>query len=208
MATNFISRWSKRKLSEEDSLQSLEKSSVSENISSEDSLLNSSIPENDSSRIDNAFAPSDDSNVDESIETSEQIEPPEEQPSSIASMLTSDIDPLVKKAALRKLFMSGEFSEVDALNDYDHDFSAVKSLSNDVVETLRGWVNDHELTDSDASEVPEEGTDSITLEEQQDNTEQEQVELSSDVQSDSDLNLNSDHGLDLNEGPVMNNNHN
>jgi hypothetical protein len=38
--------------------------------------------------------------------------------------------------------MSPEFNVVDGLNDYDHDYASVKSLSSDVAATLRNWVKD------------------------------------------------------------------
>ncbi|TNF10743.1 MAG: DUF3306 domain-containing protein, partial [Vibrionaceae bacterium] len=63
----------------------------------------------------------------------------------------------VKKAALRKLFLSGEFSEVDRLNDYDHDYTAVKSLSAEVAQGLRDWMNkaDDHMQTADADEKHE-----------------------------------------------------
>ncbi|OEF05613.1 DUF3306 domain-containing protein [Vibrio genomosp. F10] len=64
----------------------------------------------------------------------------EEGSLSIASLLKSDSDPLLKKTALRALFSGEEFNHVDALNDYDHDYSAIPSLSQDVAQSLREWI--------------------------------------------------------------------
>ncbi|NAW60170.1 DUF3306 domain-containing protein [Vibrio sp. V38_P2S17PM301] len=71
-------------------------------------------------------------------------DPQETRDLSVAELLVSGATAATKKAALRKLFLSGEFSEVDRLNDYDHDYSAVKPLSTDVAEKLREWLNEHE----------------------------------------------------------------
>ena len=77
----------------------------------------------------------------------------------MAALLVSEAESAVKKAALRKLFLSGEFSEVDRLNDYDHDYKAVKSLSTDVAAKLREWVNQDDEqenstdVESDSSDV-------------------------------------------------------
>jgi len=43
---------------------------------------------------------------------------------------------------LRKLFLSEEFNVRDGLDDYDDDYSNLKSLSEGVAETLRDWVKD------------------------------------------------------------------
>ncbi len=70
---------------------------------------------------------------------SEVPEKPEEL--SVSQLLANpEVDKAVKKAALRKMFMSPEYNVVDGLNDYDHDYSAVKPLASDVAETLRGWI--------------------------------------------------------------------
>ena len=43
---------------------------------------------------------------------------------------------------MRKLFLSEEFNVRDGLDDYDDDYSNLKSLSEGVAETLRDWVKD------------------------------------------------------------------
>ena len=132
MASSFISRWSKRKLDGEQE----QNASLSE-LPSEEVV--------DQAEGDDGF-------------TDNALEHDSEE-TSVAALLVSEAESAVKKAALRKLFLSGEFSEVDRLNDYDHDYKAVKSLSTDVVAKLREWVNqddeqEHSTdVESDSSDV-------------------------------------------------------
>lgn len=69
-----------------------------------------------------------------------ETEKPEEM--SVAQLLVSEASESVKKAALRKMFLSEEFNVRDGLDDYDDDYSNLKSLSKDVAETLRDWVKE------------------------------------------------------------------
>lgn len=121
MANNFISRWSKRKLDQEESVE------VSDFAVTHAQLDDSQVTSNE---LDSDVVESK-----ESQDTSKQ---------SVASLLISEAESTVKKAALRKLFLSGEFSEIDGLNDYDHDYKSVKSLSSDVAEKLRDWMQETE----------------------------------------------------------------
>jgi hypothetical protein len=75
-------------------------------------------------------------------ETETAVESEEVELSISQLLANTEVDKAVKKAALRKLFMQPEFNVVDGLNDYDHDYSAVKPLATEVAETLRGWVKD------------------------------------------------------------------
>lgn len=50
---------------------------------------------------------------------------------SVAQLLVSEASESVKKAALRKMFLSEEFNVRDGLDDYDDDYSNLKSLSQD-----------------------------------------------------------------------------
>ncbi|UPQ86750.1 DUF3306 domain-containing protein [Vibrio sinaloensis] len=111
MATNFLNRWSQRKL-EQHSHQEIEET-----------------PQ-DCAEQGGEASP---------CET--QVKQASDESSSVASLLVSEAEASVKKAALRKLFLSGQFSEIDGLNDYDHDYKAVKSLSSEVAEKLRDWMN-------------------------------------------------------------------
>lgn len=61
---------------------------------------------------------------------------------SIATLLTSTAEASVKKAALRQLFLNGDFSEIDMLDDYNQDFHQVSNLSTEVVAKLRDWMNE------------------------------------------------------------------
>ncbi|WP_367989118.1 DUF3306 domain-containing protein [Vibrio sp. NTOU-M3] len=116
MATNFLSRWSQRKLQQTDQAE-------------EEQIEPSQEP---------VVEPVAEAHADITDAKQES----EDDVVSVSSLLATGAETAVKKAALRKLFLSGEFSEVDALNDYDHDYKAVKSLSSDVAEKLREWVND------------------------------------------------------------------
>lgn len=121
MATSFFNRWSKKKLEGENSSEDEPFVDIEQDVVETESEM-AGVPET-------ALEPS-----------SQEVEDAERSETNIASLLTSQAESAVKKAALRKLFLSGQFSEVDGLNDYDHDYKAVKSLSSDVVEKLRDWM--------------------------------------------------------------------
>lgn len=155
MASDFLKRWSQRKLQEDTKQQTLltseENSLLSEentdivNIADTDAIENTGVYENA-----------------DVCESQSSKEPPleDEEPSgepSVATLLSKGAETAVKKAALRKLFLSGEFSEVDALNDYDYDYSKVGNLTEEAAEKLRGWVK--EQLDE---ETEEEGNQEIT----------------------------------------------
>ncbi|MEF1253952.1 DUF3306 domain-containing protein [Vibrio sp. M260112] len=131
MATSFLSRWSQRKLDAQGSEPELVESGESTNL-----------PDNADSSLE--LAP--DIPEQQSAEASESE-------LSVASLLTSEVESAVKKAALRKLFLSGQFSEIDGLNDYDHDYKAVKNLSSEVASKLREWVNAREEEPKPSSEL-------------------------------------------------------
>ena len=76
---------------------------------------------------------------------------------SVAQLLVSEASESVKKAALRKLFLSEEFNVRDGLDDYDDDYSNLKTLSEGVAETLRDWVKDK--TEEDTVNEPEQVAD-------------------------------------------------
>nr|WP_275664517.1 DUF3306 domain-containing protein [Vibrio tubiashii] len=132
VATSFFNRWSKKKLegesvSQDEPLAELEQDVVeteSETAGEPETVLEPS---------------------------TQEVEAADHSETNIASLLASQAESAVKKAALRKLFLSGQFSEVDGLNDYDHDYKAVKSLSSDVAEKLRDWMqSDEEEMESNA----------------------------------------------------------
>jgi len=126
---SFLTRWSRRKL--EDDPEAI--SDLEDEMSSE-ADADSAITESTSQLTENDVT---DDN-------------PENQ--SIASLLASQATKEIKKAALRKLFLSGEFSEVDRLNDYDHDYSSIKPLASEVAQKLREWMSEPVETESDEQE--------------------------------------------------------
>ncbi|AMG04547.2 DUF3306 domain-containing protein [Vibrio mimicus] len=69
----------------------------------------------------------------------EQPHSAENEEPSVASLLVSGASQELKKAALRKLFLSGEFSEVCMLDDYNTDFSNTATLTTEIAQTLRQW---------------------------------------------------------------------
>lgn len=154
MANNFFSRWSQRKLEPEQATsQSPESHSTElEKVESEVEANTNSTKQADVVAVDAE---------DQSTETSTLSSVSEESTEgSLASLLASEAESSVKKAAMRKLFLSEEFNQVDALNDYDHDFKAVKSLSSDVAQRLRDWVNDRDDEEL-AAESPQSRTNAI-----------------------------------------------
>lgn len=133
---SFLSRWSRRKLEPQEESALVEEHTASVETDSEHT---------EDVELTKAHTGS-------SEETPQYTKEP-----SIAALLASEATQQVKKAALRKLFLSGEFSEVDRLNDYDHDYTAVKSLSAEVAQGLRDWMNkaDDHMQTTDADEKHE-----------------------------------------------------
>ncbi|ASI90918.1 DUF3306 domain-containing protein [Vibrio mediterranei] len=145
MASSFLSRWSQRKLDEnkdELELDALPESNEVDAVSEG----------NAESEVEREQAEHEEcSSKGEKSLDSEVPEKPEEL--SVSQLLANpEVDKAVKKAALRKMFMSPEYNVVDGLNDYDHDYSAVKPLASDVAETLRGWIKN--VADETESEEP------------------------------------------------------
>ncbi|MDP2488428.1 DUF3306 domain-containing protein [Vibrio splendidus] len=142
MATNFFSRWSQRKLDESND-EPLEAPA----LTSSDSSSSEISPADLSSEIEAAAPQSLESDA---LETNEEVHasdvqdpaPEATEDLSVAQLLVSEASESVKKAALRKLFLSEEFNVRDGLDDYDDDYSNLKSLSEGVAETLRDWVKD------------------------------------------------------------------
>ncbi|RPF52417.1 DUF3306 domain-containing protein [Vibrio crassostreae] len=156
MATNFFSRWSQRKLDEssDEPLEAQQTLEEAELISSEASSATSSIGAETSESLDRQILEnrtlengSPESNeethaVDSQAIDSQEIASETTEDLSVAQLLVSEASESVKKAALRKLFLSEEFNIRDGLDDYDEDYSNLKSLSEGVAETLRDWVKD------------------------------------------------------------------
>ncbi|KQA31285.1 hypothetical protein XV76_02935 [Vibrio cholerae] len=152
MATEntFFSRWSQRKLTAEsgqllDTQKSLDSQPVQEEpIESESAVETESGLESHSL---------------------EQPHSAENEEPSVASLLVSDASQELKKAALRKLFLSGEFSEVCMLDDYNADYSNTATLTTQVAQTLRQWCNELETTPEVKSEqaIPEKAMPDQTM---------------------------------------------
>lgn len=152
MATEntFFSRWSQRKLTAEsgqllDTQKSLDSQPVQEEpIESESAVETENGLESHSL---------------------EQPHSAENEEPSVASLLVSDASQELKKAALRKLFLSGEFSEVCMLDDYNADYSNTATLTMQVAQTLRQWCNEVETTPEVKSEqaIPEKAMPDQTM---------------------------------------------
>ncbi|TQQ37301.1 DUF3306 domain-containing protein [Vibrio cholerae] len=138
----FFSRWSQRKLTaESDQLLDTTKSLHSEPVQAEP-IANQSSVDTKSGLVSDAL---------------EQPHSAENEEPSVASLLVSNASQELKKAALRKLFLSGEFSEVCMLDDYNADYSNTATLTTQVAQTLRQWCNEVETTPEVKSEqaIPE-----------------------------------------------------
>ena len=141
MATNFFSRWSQRKLDEStdkalEAEQPVEETSVTSSESASQTLTSAEeLAPNEPTSIEPTDALEESADTKESAsETTEEL--------SMAQLLVSEASESVKKAALRKLFLSEEFNVRDGLDDYDDDYSNLKSLSEGVAESLRDWVKE------------------------------------------------------------------
>ncbi|MEZ8412956.1 DUF3306 domain-containing protein [Vibrio splendidus] len=166
MATNFFSRWSQRKLDE----------STDEPLEAQQTLEETELTSSDSSSEVSpemeAAAPQ--SLESDALETNEEVNasdvqdpaPEATEDFSVAQLLVSEASESVKKAALRKLFLSEEFNVRDGLDDYDDDYSNLKSLSEGVAETLRDWVKDktEEETTPEEEQVIDNKTEGEVLE--------------------------------------------
>ncbi|HGS4648383.1 TPA: DUF3306 domain-containing protein [Vibrio cholerae] len=138
----FFSRWSQRKLTAE-SEQALDTTkSLNSEPAQTESIANQSSVDTKSGLVSDAL---------------EQPHSAENEEPSVASLLISDASQELKKAALRKLFLSGQFSEVCMLDDYNADYSNTATLTTQVAQTLRQWCNEVETTPEVKSEqaIPE-----------------------------------------------------
>ncbi|EJL6464022.1 DUF3306 domain-containing protein [Vibrio cholerae] len=146
----FFSRWSQRKLTAESGqLLDTQKSLDSQPVQAE-SIANQSSVDTKSGLVSDAL---------------EQPHSAENEEPSVASLLVSDASQELKKAALRKLFLSGEFSEVCMLDDYNADYSNTATLTTQVAQTLRQWCNELETTPEVKSEqaIPEKAMPDQTM---------------------------------------------
>ncbi|WP_114742256.1 DUF3306 domain-containing protein [Vibrio cholerae] len=84
----------------------------------------------------------------------EQPHSAENEEPSVASLLVSGASQELKKAALRKLFLSGEFSEVCMLDDYNTDYSNTATLTTEVAQTVRQWWKETDSPQDGGEEQP------------------------------------------------------
>ncbi|ENM5841830.1 DUF3306 domain-containing protein [Vibrio mimicus] len=164
----FFSRWSQRKLATEPDQEP--QRDTPEGLASEplqaQPVANKSSVETESGLESDAV---------------EQPHSAENEEPSVASLLVSGASQELKKAALRKLFLSGEFSEVCMLDDYNTDFSNTATLTTEVAQTLRQWWKE---TDS----PQDEGEEQIAVVEETVKENQIDVELADpDLASTTDL---------------------
>ncbi|HFG2119694.1 TPA: DUF3306 domain-containing protein [Vibrio cholerae] len=146
----FFSRWSQRKLTaESDQLLDTQKSLDSQPVQ-EEPIESESAVETESGLESHSL---------------EQPHSAENEEPSVASLLVSDASQELKKEALRKLFLSGEFSEVCMLDDYNADYSNTATLTTQVAQTLRQWCNELETTPEVKSEqaIPEKAMSDQTM---------------------------------------------
>lgn len=73
-----------------------------------------------------------------------------EQSDETGDAESAEIIAKARQAALKKLFFSGEFHEVDPLDDYNMDFTQVASLNPAMAGRLRGWL----AGSADEAEIP------------------------------------------------------
>lgn len=133
MATeHFFSRWSQRKLAADQAQPREPEQAVTET-----SLTTHCDAKEDSSNDPSAIQSEHSAEVVTPVDNkdAEHTEP------SIASLLTSEVSEELKKTALRKLFLSGEFSEVCMMDDYNADYSNTAKLSTTVAQGLRQWLH-------------------------------------------------------------------
>ena len=172
MATSFFRRWSQRKL-DGDKGTDVE---VEETVNGTTDAQPSELP---SINDPEPSVASEQIPADISVESQgDSVENVEGESPSVAQLLVSEASESVKKAALRKLFLSEEFNVRDGLDDYDDDYSNLKSLSEGVADTLRDWVKET-VEDSEpvtANAKDESTTTSDTLEHEVAEAEQEDVQ--------------------------------
>ncbi len=176
-SNGFLSRWSKRKLEEKESVTD-EQALVSDHQAESKPIAETEVSQDTNESMEKEVPQFDQQ---QSVEEPNQTEGEQ----SIASLLTSDAEKSIKKAALRKLFLSEEFNQVDRLNDYDHDYSSVKPLATEVAETLRGWVKE-QIEESEEEDAVEESRDELTTE-QADELQQGSSEQPSEAQAENNL---------------------
>ncbi|WKY59343.1 DUF3306 domain-containing protein [Vibrio sp. SNU_ST1] len=185
MATNFFSRWSQRKLDEStDELLESEQTREDTDLTSSEASFSSSVIDAetsdslDSGDVENEFL---ESNQETHAADVQDPVPEATEDLSVAQLLVSEASESVKKAALRKLFLSEEFNVRDGLDDYDDDYSNLKTLSEGVAETLRDWVKDKTEEDTVSEPVQVADNEEETLIDEVDDSINEAKETESEL---------------------------
>ena len=185
MATSFFSRWSQRKLDGDKAtdVESPEPDSTTDNTQA--SELTQVSKQEPSLASEQVSADVSSESLDSSVDSPEG----DGESPSVAQLLVSEASESVKKAALRKLFLSEEFNVRDGLDDYDDDYSNLKSLGEGVADTLRDWVketvedSEPEVTQtqeelaSSSDELEDDETKAVSEEALEEPEQEEQVSL-------------------------------
>ncbi|WP_051901818.1 DUF3306 domain-containing protein [Photobacterium sanctipauli] len=176
MATNFFQRWSSRKLKareekakENHEVEELVSSETTPAVTSESQEIAGGLKtdieatqsESTTEAVNEPVAERTDSPLEPAAGEDEEQKPSIDDvakvsfDSGVASFMKEGVEKSVKKAALRKLFHSDEFNYVSDMDDHTEDFSNVPTLTNDVTNQLRYWVNEvaekaDELLDADS----------------------------------------------------------
>ncbi|MGF1702205.1 DUF3306 domain-containing protein [Photobacterium makurazakiensis] len=172
MATNFLQRWSTRKLKakEEKATGNYDVDALSTASSTDEAITQTAEPLCHSNDEEAGIGHSDDASS-STLAVSEEGGSKNEEPqltfadvarvsfdSGVTSFMKEGVERSVKKAALRKLFHSDEFNYVSDMDDHTEDFSNIPTLDSNVTKQLRHWVNeaaekvDELLTDASSTE--------------------------------------------------------
>ncbi|MGF1717146.1 DUF3306 domain-containing protein [Photobacterium chitinilyticum] len=177
MATNFLQRWSSRKLAVREETAEVEADALSVQGDTEPDQLSDISEYTVEGAGSFSFKPSTEHEVEAESEISVEAGEVCEQTAlkeavseetrltlkdvasvtfegGVTSFMKSGVEKSVKKAALRKLFHSDEFNYVSDMDDHTEDFSNVPTLDSSVTKQLRNWVNQ-------ASEKLEEASEEI-----------------------------------------------
>lgn len=133
MTNNFFHRWSERKLRPE--TEPVKTDSTQAIATTEEAPLGHTLEVNSDNIATEALTDT------PYTDQSSLIEVIDGEELSIANLLTSGADKHIKKAALRKLFMNGEFNQLDGLSDTNLRIANVKPLAPEIAEKVRGWTN-------------------------------------------------------------------
>ncbi|WP_162062956.1 DUF3306 domain-containing protein [Vibrio taketomensis] len=186
MVTSFISRWSKRKL-EETATELLKPEQETQQVAHTAHDEVDSLDTAEETGQESQTEALESQGLEDAVEASnDQVK---SEPTSIATLLASEAERSVKKAALRKLFLSDEYNVRDGLDDYDDDYSNLKTLSQSVAETLRDWVKEKQEEPVEETEIAAESNETAVEQTSQVDGVEEQAEQASlsDGTNDSDL---------------------